>query len=194
MYFKDLEKVNNRISLILQAKNITPAQMADELGVQRSGISHIINGRNKPSLDFIQKIIKRYPDINMNWLIFGEGPMINPYPTINLPDVNKRTGLLHTKASTMELFTEDDNTDEQFVEQTLVKSESEISEFNINQAVEKQAIIDEKELNELNRLIDQNENRKHSSNVNQATLSSKKEISRIVIFYVDKTFSDYYPE
>lgn len=72
--------MNDRISLVLRTKNISPSVLADELGVQRSGISHILNGRNKPSLDFIQKLIKLYPDISIQWILFGEGPMMNPYP------------------------------------------------------------------------------------------------------------------
>lgn len=66
--------------MVLKAKNISPSQLADDLGVQRSGISHIINGRNKPSLEFVQKLIKLYPDISTQWILFGEGPMMNPYP------------------------------------------------------------------------------------------------------------------
>lgn len=71
--------MNSRIALVLKTKNITPAEMADQIGVQRSGVSHILNGRNKPSLDFVQKLLKKYPDISMNWLLFGQGPMMNPY-------------------------------------------------------------------------------------------------------------------
>lgn len=70
-------EMNSRIALIIKAMNITPAQLADDLGVQRSGISHILNGRNKPSLDFVQRLIRRFPDISMQWLLFGEGPMFN---------------------------------------------------------------------------------------------------------------------
>ncbi|NTW24778.1 MAG: helix-turn-helix transcriptional regulator, partial [Lentimicrobium sp.] len=72
--------MNSRIALVLKAKNISPSTLADDLGVQRSGISHILNGRNKPSLEFIQKLIKLYPDISIQWILFGEGQMMNPYP------------------------------------------------------------------------------------------------------------------
>lgn len=66
----------SRINLILQAKNITARQFADEIGVQPSGVSHILSGRNNPSLDFVMKVIKRYPEININWLMFGSGEMM----------------------------------------------------------------------------------------------------------------------
>lgn len=45
------------------------------IGVQRSSISHILSGRNRPSLDFVQKILKVFPDIRSEWLVMGKGPM-----------------------------------------------------------------------------------------------------------------------
>jgi transcriptional regulator with XRE-family HTH domain len=66
-----------RILEILKIKNLTPAQFADLIGVQRSSISHLISGRNKPSLEFIQKILKAFPDINSDWILSGKGPFIN---------------------------------------------------------------------------------------------------------------------
>jgi hypothetical protein len=44
--------------------------------VQRSGVSHILTGRNKPSLDFISKILSSYPELDSDWLLFGKGQMI----------------------------------------------------------------------------------------------------------------------
>jgi transcriptional regulator with XRE-family HTH domain len=59
----------------MTTKNISPIQFASIIGVQRSGISHILSGRNKPSLDFIQKILAKFPDINADWLVQGIGEM-----------------------------------------------------------------------------------------------------------------------
>lgn len=64
-----------RIKLILQAKNISVAQFAEDINVQRSRMSHILSGRNRPSLDFVIKVLKCYPEINPSWLILGEGEM-----------------------------------------------------------------------------------------------------------------------
>jgi len=66
----------DRIQLILKSKNLSPSQFADEIQVQRSSVSHILTGRNKPSLDFILKILTSYPEINSDWLMFGKGQMI----------------------------------------------------------------------------------------------------------------------
>lgn len=65
----------NRINLILRAKNITAKQFAEEIGIQPSGMSHIMGGRNNPSLDFVVKVIRRYPEIDANWLLLGKGQM-----------------------------------------------------------------------------------------------------------------------
>ena len=64
-----------RINLLLKAKNITARQFAEEIGIQPSGMSHILSGRNNPSLDFVMKVIKRWPEVNINWLMFGNGEM-----------------------------------------------------------------------------------------------------------------------
>lgn len=70
----------DRILEILKRKNLTPSQFADEVGVQRSAMSHLLSGRNKPSLDFVLKILKRYPDITSDWMLHGQNPVagINP--------------------------------------------------------------------------------------------------------------------
>jgi transcriptional regulator with XRE-family HTH domain len=63
----------NRITLLLKHINLNAAQFADKIGVQRSSISHVLSGRNKPSLEFIQKVMTAYPEINSDWLISGKG-------------------------------------------------------------------------------------------------------------------------
>lgn len=65
----------NRINLILKAKNITARQFAEEIGIQPSGMSHIMSGRNNPSLEFVNKVVRRYPEIDANWLLLGRGEM-----------------------------------------------------------------------------------------------------------------------
>ncbi|MBL7112265.1 MAG: helix-turn-helix transcriptional regulator [Bacteroidales bacterium] len=55
---------------------MSSSQFADEIGVQRSSVSHVLTGRNKPGFDFIQKIIGAFPDISAEWLITGIGSML----------------------------------------------------------------------------------------------------------------------
>ena len=52
---------------------ITVSAFADQIGVQRSSISHLLNGRNRPSLDFVMKLIEAYPEVDLYWLLKEEG-------------------------------------------------------------------------------------------------------------------------
>ncbi len=61
--------INDKIKQILIDKNISPSYFADEIGVQRSSISHILSGRNRPSFDIIQKIIRRFPELGYDWIM-----------------------------------------------------------------------------------------------------------------------------
>ncbi|MCJ7932079.1 MAG: helix-turn-helix domain-containing protein [Chryseobacterium sp.] len=68
--------LNERISKVIEYSHLTPSEFADEIDVQRSSISHITSGRNKPSLEFIIKIKSRFPELLWDWLVTGEGEML----------------------------------------------------------------------------------------------------------------------
>lgn len=68
--------LNERISKVIEYSNLSSSEFADEIDVQRSSISHITSGRNKPSLEFIIKIKSRFPEILWDWLVTGEGEML----------------------------------------------------------------------------------------------------------------------
>ena len=63
----------NRLKKILNYHQLTASLFADKIGVQRSSISHILSGRNKPSLDFILKVTNTFTDVDIYWLLNGEG-------------------------------------------------------------------------------------------------------------------------
>ena len=67
--------MNNRLQQFLSAENLTQAQFADSINVARASISHILAGRNNPGYDFIINTMKRYPDLNIEWLLIGKGKM-----------------------------------------------------------------------------------------------------------------------
>lgn len=81
--------LNNRISKIIEYSNFTSSEFADEIDVQRSSVSHITSGRNKPSLEFIIKIKNRFPEIQWDWLINGEGEMLKNEEKI-IPDTTEQ--------------------------------------------------------------------------------------------------------
>jgi len=68
--------MTERILSIIKYFNLSPSDFAEKIGVQRSSISHLISGRNKPSLEFIQKIMSRFPEINPEWILNGNGTML----------------------------------------------------------------------------------------------------------------------
>ncbi len=67
--------MKDRIFQLLDEKQITLTAFADEIGVERSTMSHIKAGRSNPSLDVAQKILERYPEVSADWLISGRGAM-----------------------------------------------------------------------------------------------------------------------
>ena len=67
-----MENFTIRLLEILKSKSLSASQFAEKIGVQRSSVSHVLSGRNKPSLDFIIKISTVFTDISLNWLIHGK--------------------------------------------------------------------------------------------------------------------------
>ena len=67
--------MKDRITQIMQKEEMTAAQFAEKIGLSPSSLSHILNGRNNPSLDVVMKIHKACSYINLPWLIYGEGEM-----------------------------------------------------------------------------------------------------------------------
>ena len=65
-----------RIRILLESRQLTPTQFADVIGVARPIVSHILSGRNKPSLEVVQRILAAMPDLAMPWLLNGTGPML----------------------------------------------------------------------------------------------------------------------
>ena len=69
--------MNDRIKKWMESEDLKPSVFANNIGVNRATISHILSGRNKPSIDFFYKLLNNYPDLNANWLITGIGFMKN---------------------------------------------------------------------------------------------------------------------
>lgn len=76
-----MENIKDRLSHILRAKNLTASQFAELMGIQPSNVSHLLNGRNKPSLDFLIKLKEIFPEYSFDWIILGRKPI-----TINEPN------------------------------------------------------------------------------------------------------------
>ena len=76
----------DRIKELMEIEHLSSSQFADEINLQRSSLSHVLSGRNKPSLDFVMKIKQRFKEINLEWIIFGNGEMKIKKPVIPSED------------------------------------------------------------------------------------------------------------
>ncbi len=72
-----MEDITDRVKKIMEDNGLSPAQMADRIGVQRSAISHIISGRNRPSLDFVLKVLESFENVSSDWLLKGQHPDVS---------------------------------------------------------------------------------------------------------------------
>lgn len=68
--------MRERIIQFIESEQLSAAEFADRIGVQRSSVSHVLNGRNNPGFSFIQKILEHFQHLDARWLLTGEGSMI----------------------------------------------------------------------------------------------------------------------
>lgn len=78
--------MKDRIMHLLGILGLSPSQFAESLGIQRSSMSHIMSGRNRPSLDLVTRILEKYPDIDPDWLLLGKNDVYRSKPN-NLPEI-----------------------------------------------------------------------------------------------------------
>ncbi len=139
--------MRDRILHFLTRENISSAKFADEIGVQRSSVSHILSGRNNPSFDFIQKILRRFELLNAEWLILGRGEMYK----------SRQQGIMFDPERRIE------GKEKPVNDMTSTAKIGIPVDFN-----DKSALVSEEKL--------------------------KETAEKVVIFYTDKTFKEYYPQ
>ena len=168
---------SNRFTKVIEYSELSPAEFAEEIGVQRSSISHIISGRNKPSLDFITKIKTAFPDFEWNWLITGEGEMLISEKKIESIVEEKPETIEKKKPSLPDLFSiiDDENFGKDEIPQNSTKKDN-VRESNISSQVAGKNILSDSQPLE---------------NSIQKQDSKKKNVKRIVFFYEDGTFETY---
>jgi len=179
-----------RLIELMRIKNLTSSQLADSIGVQRSGISHFISGRNKPSLEFILKILNHFPDINPDWLLFGKEPFLRD---VRLPG---KTGEKE-KIPESSFFKSTDETlpdtqpsflEELFSEPVVKTREKHKEPVNDvkNQQIKQESSLEPKTAG--GKMTAQgDDNPKSDENKNENP-------ERIVVFYKNRTFREYLPE
>jgi transcriptional regulator with XRE-family HTH domain len=162
-FVQSIIEMEKRLLLFLKSEDLNPTKFADRIGVQRSSISHILSGRNKPSFDFLIKIFEKFPQLNAEWLIMGKGKMYKQEP------MNKLT-----------LF-------DQILPGNNMETLNESTEFQINTEINENENISDNSEN-----IIKNEQDDCYGYKSKQAIESRK-IEKIVILYTDKTFGDYKP-
>ncbi len=92
--FVNKKIMRERIIKFLESENLSSSRFADDIGIQRSTVSHVLSGRNNPSFDFIQKILSKYKYLNAEWLIMGTGNMLKSVKQGNLFDNNTKESVI----------------------------------------------------------------------------------------------------
>ncbi|MBN2728202.1 MAG: helix-turn-helix transcriptional regulator [Bacteroidales bacterium] len=150
-----------RLKLFMDSYNLSAADLADEIDVQRSGISHLLSGRNNPSLSFITKLLEQYPELSPDWLLFDNGAMIR----------EERIGQkkLEKKPISRDLFQE--------IEEEEEKEKDPIDFEPIDNETVRGSSIEEKPS------VIRSEP--------EIPYGLSKDVEKIVIFYRDRTFIEY---
>ena len=173
----------------MRIKNLTSSQLADSIGVQRSGISHFISGRNKPSLEFILKILNHFPDINPDWLLFGKEPFLRggqlPGKTPEkekIPESSFLASMDETLPGTQPSFLE-----ELFSEQVVKTEKKQKVPVNDvkNQQLKQKSSLDEETAGG-KKTVQGDDNPQSDENKNEKP-------ERIVVLYKNRTFREYLP-
>lgn len=162
----------NRIHEIIKRYELSPSKLADTLEVPRSTISHVLSERNKPSLEFIQKIIDKFPEISLNWLLKGEGNIFGKERDLFSDLYEEETGKSESRIDSPLSFPSENS-----IKGTTVKGE----EFPAYQGNEKTTEnISTEPVNT------ENEDVKNK-------LSGKEKIVKLIVLYENGTFNEYFP-
>ena len=174
-----MDKLKERIELLISTKGMTNAVFAESIGVQPSNISHILSGRNKPSLDLVNKVLERFKEVRTEWIINGTGPMTRDYSLFDENEPPAQPSMARKPAPEM----------------ARPVSQPEIAEISqpaeAKEIDEKWRNIENEEDTVSKRLVEQT--RKYHAEKPAMEVLGKK-IENIVIFYNDKTFTVYSPQ
>lgn len=179
--------LRDRIVQLIEKERISQTEFADYIGVQRSALSHVLNGRNNPGFNFIQKIIESYPKVNSRWLLIGEG---NIYTTTDEDKIVE------------EKIAQDKDPQKKVIEPDLFSVIEELKSQEIqDNSYNKKTVTEEKEKTKvaIENVVTQPQNAdvKHIEETKiQETQEEKpkeKQVEKVLIFYTDRTFECYWP-
>ncbi len=182
--------MNNRLQLILKLENLSPARLADMIGIQRSGLSHILSGRNKPSFEFINKLLLKFPDINAEWLITGKGKPLKESDPL-LPNEKKNNDSFPSEQNDSLEREKSAKREEGYIRDDLPEGDN-TNLFNCSNNTESD-FSDQFAVNEEHNL-DNDENQLHKNQIfasNQPLIHKNRGVKRVIIFYNDGSFDEF---
>ncbi len=176
-------EINERITKVLEYSGFSASEFADEIDVQRSSISHIISGRNKPSLEFVTKIKNRFPELSWDWIILGIGEMKqtdSPFPISQKQEEN----------STPDLFTliDEDYKNEVFVQEN-IQNET-LRELNKSFPSPRKEILSDSQQLDIQENISEVQSIVNETVTN---INTESKIKKIVFFYENGKFEAFEP-
>jgi len=74
--------LKDRFKYLMKLNNLSASAFAEKVGVQPSSISHILSGRNKPSIEFVEKVLTQFPNISADWLVTGNTKVSSNFTNI----------------------------------------------------------------------------------------------------------------
>ncbi len=198
----------NRINLILKAKNITARQFAEEIGIQPSGMSHIMSGRNNPSLEFVNKVVRRYPEIDANWLLLGRGEMymgLTPDPSPKERGMGSAEPTLFSVTEATQGAVETGTVDRETQHAASLQEGEFVSEVGHGSSLQEGDLVMESPHVDVETQQAGGETRqaggetRHAASLQMgkgnlaAAESEGRRLVKILMFYDDHTFEEYYP-
>jgi DNA-binding XRE family transcriptional regulator len=155
----------NRIFTFIESLQLTPTEFADTIGVSRASISSIKTGRTQPTLSLVEKIKQRFPEIDINWLILGEG---------DAPIANR-------SESETELFSDDEVKTEIEITQTSSNDDTTANEYQAVYIAETPRKIEEEP-----QVVNQETNAPV-----QSTSERKRSVKKVILLYDDGSFEEF---
>ena len=184
----------NRIIQVLEYSQLSKSGFAEKIGINPSGLTHILNGRNQPSLDIVKKIVTAFPEISSEWLVMGMGEMIKseelPAPPVEPTSKQAKSDLELRQTDLFEAFDEETVPAEEPVTEPVVEPivEQVIEEAPVTPAPAKVTATRGRARNAESHPAPERPKRERILNS-----QGDKKIVKIVFFYEDRSFEEYRP-
>ncbi len=159
-----------KIQMLMKVYQLSAADLAERLGTERSGISHFLSGRNKPSLSFVVRMLEKFPEINPDWLLLGHGPMLRDDASVSHRQVESNNLVLP-----LEVPTDLESGHEEKRESPVVKEEEQVPYGQHDHLFQK----------------DGKENTKPEAKSVQNESAQSQKANRIMVLFDNGTYEEY---